>query len=418
MKRLILRSVNVNKKTTTTCYRYNHFDTLGISKEASLNEIKLSFYKKAKELHPDVSSLDIEESTKKFIKLKTAYDVLANPNSRLQYMTELSRPKESNNNEQHFYKKHYQHDNHHYEYDNNINMDEDIRQSHKHGNFRRRRRKVYGDITKYQNNWDDFKQELEEAIDKAYYGPIFMRDDSNEYPECFEVEFRKSLHVTNNNDEICHICSGRQLLGIVYIPSTLLLSPTVAEMLSLPTSLFDENIDISTSCQVLHFQYQNKLHARATRKLNKDTLQYTMVFERINNNEHLDYLGKILKTDKFDIVYNHDNDETHRIVKHTMPGVTNYYWHSIKGFVELKMSKAIMPPDYLWLFQPRDPDFTSSWYFEVNKNGQYSRKFRKNIINNNTSDTSIENYNGKQHLDISIAILYSAFHAYDSLTKH
>ena len=70
MKRLILRSVNVNKKTTTTCYRYNHFDTLGISKEASLNEIKLSFYKKAKELHPDVSSLDIEESTKKFIKLK------------------------------------------------------------------------------------------------------------------------------------------------------------------------------------------------------------------------------------------------------------------------------------------------------------------------------------------------------------
>ena len=416
MKRLILRSVNVNKKI---CYRYNHFDTLGISKEASLNEIKLSFYKKAKELHPDVSSLNIEESTTKFIKLKTAYDVLANPTSRLQYMTELSRSKEANNNEQHFYKKHYQHDNHHYEYDNNINMDDDIRQSHKHGNFRRRRRKVYGDITKYQNNWDDFKKELEDAINKAYYGPIFIRDDSNsnEYPENFEVEFRKELHVTNNNDEICHICSGRQLLGSVYIPSTILLSPTVAEMLSLPTSLFDENIDIGTTCQVLHFQYQNKLHARATRKLNKDTLQYTMVFERINNNEHLDYLGKVLKADKFDIVYNHDNDETHRIVKHIMPGVTNYYWHSIKGFVELKMSKAMMPPDYLWLFQPRDPDFTSSWYFEVNKNGQYSRKFRKNI-NNNTSDTSIENYNGKQHLDISIAILYSAFHAYDSLTKH
>ena len=39
-----------------------------------------------------------------------------------------------------------------------------------------------------------------------------------------------------------------------------------------------------------------------------------MVFERINNNEHLDYLGKILKADKFDIVYNHDNDETHRDV--------------------------------------------------------------------------------------------------------
>ena len=39
------------------------------SKEASLNEVKASFYKKAKELHPDVSPLNIDQATNEFIKL-------------------------------------------------------------------------------------------------------------------------------------------------------------------------------------------------------------------------------------------------------------------------------------------------------------------------------------------------------------
>ena len=48
-------------------------------------------------------------------------------------------------------------------------------------------------ITSYQNSWDDFKKELESALDKAYYGPVFYKNNIQEYPEQFEVEIRKKL---------------------------------------------------------------------------------------------------------------------------------------------------------------------------------------------------------------------------------
>lgn len=61
----------------------NYYDTLGVSKDASKDEIKSSFRKKARELHPDVNKApDAEE---KFKELGKAYETLMDEEKRATY---------------------------------------------------------------------------------------------------------------------------------------------------------------------------------------------------------------------------------------------------------------------------------------------------------------------------------------------
>lgn len=60
-----------------------YYEILGVSKEATDIEIKKAFYKRARELHPDVNkAVDAEE---RFKELNEAYDVLSDSNKRAQY---------------------------------------------------------------------------------------------------------------------------------------------------------------------------------------------------------------------------------------------------------------------------------------------------------------------------------------------
>lgn len=63
----------------------SHYQFLGISAEADLDEIKAAYRKLSKEYHPDTTSLPLKTASDKFMKLKEVYNVLSNEESRRFY---------------------------------------------------------------------------------------------------------------------------------------------------------------------------------------------------------------------------------------------------------------------------------------------------------------------------------------------
>ena len=59
----------------------DHYDVLGVSKDASQDEIKRAYRKLARELHPDVNP----QSEDRFKQVTAAYDVLSDPDKRRRY---------------------------------------------------------------------------------------------------------------------------------------------------------------------------------------------------------------------------------------------------------------------------------------------------------------------------------------------
>ena len=61
----------------------DHYETLGLSREASADEIKKAYRKLARQLHPDVNPS--EEAAERFKSVTHAYDVLSDPDQRRRY---------------------------------------------------------------------------------------------------------------------------------------------------------------------------------------------------------------------------------------------------------------------------------------------------------------------------------------------
>jgi molecular chaperone DnaJ len=61
----------------------DHYEALGVSRDASTEEIKKAFRKLARELHPDMNP--DPAAAERFKSVTHAYDVLSNPESRSQY---------------------------------------------------------------------------------------------------------------------------------------------------------------------------------------------------------------------------------------------------------------------------------------------------------------------------------------------
>ena len=61
----------------------DHYETLGVSREATPEEIKKAYRKLARQLHPDVNPS--EEAAEKFKDVTHAYDVLSDPEQRQRY---------------------------------------------------------------------------------------------------------------------------------------------------------------------------------------------------------------------------------------------------------------------------------------------------------------------------------------------
>ena len=61
----------------------DYYEVLGVSKDASLNDIKLAFRRLAKKYHPDVNKAP--DAKEKFQEVQEAYEVLSGENKRASY---------------------------------------------------------------------------------------------------------------------------------------------------------------------------------------------------------------------------------------------------------------------------------------------------------------------------------------------
>lgn len=62
----------------------DYYEVLGVSKDASLNDIKLAYRRLARKLHPDLNKTD-PQAKEKFIELQEAYEVLSDEEKRQNY---------------------------------------------------------------------------------------------------------------------------------------------------------------------------------------------------------------------------------------------------------------------------------------------------------------------------------------------
>ncbi|KAI0475106.1 DnaJ-domain-containing protein [Xylariaceae sp. FL0804] len=63
----------------------DYYELLGVDRQASDDEIKKAYRKKALELHPDRNFGDVERATQRFAEVQSAYEVLSDPQERAWY---------------------------------------------------------------------------------------------------------------------------------------------------------------------------------------------------------------------------------------------------------------------------------------------------------------------------------------------
>ena len=68
----------------------NYYEMLGVSENATKEEIKKAYWEVAKSVHPDTSSIGKADGGQKFKKITAIYTTLINPDTRAAYDAELS----------------------------------------------------------------------------------------------------------------------------------------------------------------------------------------------------------------------------------------------------------------------------------------------------------------------------------------
>ncbi|KAL7070980.1 hypothetical protein ACQ4LE_009819 [Meloidogyne hapla] len=86
--------------TTTARLRRDLYETLGISHNASQDEVKEAFYDLSKKHHPDLVGSNTT-SNKKFLTIKAAYDVLRDEKKRTEYDNSITKRQQNSSFQMH-----------------------------------------------------------------------------------------------------------------------------------------------------------------------------------------------------------------------------------------------------------------------------------------------------------------------------
>ncbi|KAK4108141.1 DnaJ-domain-containing protein [Canariomyces notabilis] len=76
-----------NQATAAAARKTCYYELLGVDREAPDEEIRRAYKKKALELHPDRNLNDVENATRRFAEVQTAYEILSDPQERAWYDT-------------------------------------------------------------------------------------------------------------------------------------------------------------------------------------------------------------------------------------------------------------------------------------------------------------------------------------------
>ncbi|KAH7277189.1 hypothetical protein KP509_39G038200 [Ceratopteris richardii] len=271
--------------------------------------------------------------------------------------------------------------------------------------------------------YDAFRVNLQEAMQRAYFGPQ-IEDDIWALPDCFEAEERTEA----SDMELLHLVSGQKLIGLVLqVEPKGLLEESTLKLDSLAHSQLSQN-PVSSLGKRFHSLHSNELHgihglrenqmgvqrnhdqstfvelelylhgnlvARATRAESKltgnprvsgakflDEITVYLCVDRHTKQHSENVSGKFNEvllgsirglnmTESGDkgIVYSPSGVQTHIIWQFRTPYVKHVHWFKVDGkrmLCECKSTRARLPSSKYWLFEPRcDKHDVGGWYFET-----------------------------------------------------
>ncbi len=88
------KNQNYNNYNKSNISSGNHYEVLGVSKNATSAQIKTAFKKLCLQYHPDQNPQNPQKAAENFKKLRTAYDILSNPREREKYDLTLTKTKQ------------------------------------------------------------------------------------------------------------------------------------------------------------------------------------------------------------------------------------------------------------------------------------------------------------------------------------
>lgn len=433
----------------------NAYEVLRVPESSSFEEIKSSFRKLAKETHPDLVSSSECDSSKRFVEILAAYEILSDPTKRAHYDQYLLTMR-------HIVQKHMRQGSSYHMYATNVTTTKEMEVVEWLRWYRYTLKYILSERTLPSGTgyFDVLQRELYSAIHSAYFGPEIQSLDI--LPDRFEAEERSVCETP----EVLHLVSGRDLFGIVRIVDDVpeisdvsykkLTSEYTYSNLSPPFDNMRFQTDFvnggvatnkhhaSEAYKDLELHVCGRLVAMATRtppkeyssEIDNEYCQDQIHVFLSSHEEPMDVkhwfskkssshdavskilLGKITglgtKPDESSCdVYNSSGTKTHVILKHRTPMVKHLHWFLLGDEVsicECRCTRARLPPSKYWLFEPRcSMHDIGGWYVET-----YGRdKKNKTILSQRYWDSIDANQQFEKRLHPAVYLLALAYRTLD-----